>query len=416
MNKKEEFMKPDLSTIKEGFAEFYIYNVDKNSIPSKSMTVFYNQKMEINRDISNLAIIAYNRIFNRDPLIIVDSMAASGISSIRMLKECHNIKKIYINDINPVAVDLINKNLFLNKLFNHPSHIEVSRKDANYLFAEITQNYFAHPYDSPEKPNIISIDPFGTPNLYLDAAFKAIQNKDGLLCVTATDTPVLFGIRPKSCIRKYMAKPLHTEYCKEIGARILIHFISRIANVNNMGIIPLLTFYSSHFLRAFCLTFKNRDEISKSFKNYGYIVHCNKCGYRSSFQDNILELPESCPLCKESRKIEYAGPLWINEIHDLKFLNEMITLNDELQYINEKRINKLLNLIKEEINSPISFYNIHKLSRILKISNTPKLTTIIETIRRKSYSASKTHFDFLSIKTNMNIVGIKETLLELNDK
>ncbi len=416
MDKKEEFMKHALSTIKEGNTEFYIHNVDKDSIPSKSMTVFYNQKMEINRDISNLAIIAYSKIYNQDSLIIVDSMAASGISSIRMLKECANIKKIYINDINPVAVDLIHKNLFLNNLFDQPSYIKVSRKDANYLFAEITQNYFTHLYDNPEKPNIISIDPFGTPNLYLDAAFKAIQNKDGLLCVTATDTPVLFGIRSKSCIRKYMSKPLHTEYCKEIGARILIHFISRIANVNNMGIIPLLTFYSSHFLRIFCLTFKNKDEISKSFKNYGFIVHCNKCGYRSSFQDNILELPGNCPLCKESRKMEYAGPLWINDIHDLEFLNEIVGLNNELQYTNKKRIDKLLNIIREEVKNPISFYNIHKLSRILKISNTPKLNTIIETIRKKKYSASKTHFDFLSIKTNMNIVGIKETLLELNDK
>lgn len=415
MNKKEELLKSGLSTIKEGFAECYIHNVDKNAIPSKSMTVFYNKKMEINRDISNLAIMAYNRIFNRDPLIIVDSMAASGIGAIRMLKECKNIKKIYINDINPVAVELIHKNLVLNRLFNHPSHIEVSRKDATYLFAEIIQNNFTNSDDNREKPNIISIDPFGTPNLYLDAAFKAIQTKDGMLCVTATDTAVLFGVRPKSCIRKYLSKPLHTEYCKEIGARILVNFISRIANVNNLGIIPLLTFYSSHFLRIFCLTYKNRDNISHSFSSYGYIVHCNNCGYRSTFQDNILEISESCPLCKERKKIEYAGPLWINEIHNLKLLNEMIAINDEFQYINKKRITKLLNLIKEEIKNPVSFYNIHKLSKILKISQTPKLTTIIESIRKKGYSASKTHFDFLSIKTDMDVEAIKDTLLELND-
>jgi tRNA (guanine26-N2/guanine27-N2)-dimethyltransferase len=371
--------------------------------------------MEINRDISNLAIVAYNRIYNHNPLIVVDSMAASGISAIRMLKECNNIKKIYINDINPFAVDLIHKNLFLNRLFNHPPYIEVSGKDAIYLFAEITQNYFTNRDNSQEKPNIISIDPFGTPNLYLDAAFKAIQTNDGLLCVTATDTAVLFGMRPKSCIRKYLSKPLRTEYCKEIGARILVHFISRIANVNNLGIIPLLTFYSSHFLRIFCLTYKNRDNISHSFTSYGYIVHCKNCGYRSAFQDNILEIPENCPLCKESKKFEYAGPLWINEIHDLKLLNEMIALNEEFQYINKKKISKLLNLIKGEIKYPISFYNIHKLSKILKITQIPKLTTIIESIRKKGYSASKTHFDFLSIKTNMDIREIKETLLELND-
>ena len=415
MNKKEELMNTDLSTIKEGSTELYIHKIDKDSIPSKSMTVFYNKRMEINRDISNLAICSYNRIYNKNPLIIMDSMAASGISSIRMLKECKNIKKIYINDINPEAVDLINKNLFLNKISNHSSHIVVSGKDANYLFAEFTQNFFTYPNNSQEKPNVISIDPFGTPNLYIDAAFKAIQNKDGLLCITATDTAVLFGVRPKSCIRKYLSKPLHTEYCKEIGARILVHFISRIANVNKMGIIPLLTFYSSHFVRVFCLTFKDRNKISQFFKSYGYLVHCDNCGYRSIFQENVLEIPYSCPLCKETKKLSYAGPLWISDIHDLKLVNDMIVLNNEFQYRNKNRISKLLNLIKEELNNPISYYNIHKLSKNLKISTLPKLNTLIDLIRKKGYNASRTHFDFLSIKTNMDINTIKQTLLELKN-
>ncbi|GAH06047.1 unnamed protein product, partial [marine sediment metagenome] len=52
MKKKEKLMNSNLSTIKEGNAEFYIHTTDKDSIPSKSMIVFYNQKMEINRDVS----------------------------------------------------------------------------------------------------------------------------------------------------------------------------------------------------------------------------------------------------------------------------------------------------------------------------------------------------------------------------
>jgi len=413
MKKKEEIINSGLDTIREGQVEFYIHQIDKDSIPSKSMSVFYNKKMEINRDISNLAIMAYNRIYNLDPLVIMDAMAASGIGSIRMIKECQNIKKIYINDINPMAINLINKNLLLNKLNNQPSQIEVSRKDANFLFSEVTQKSSICPNRRQQKPNIISIDPFGTPNLYLDAAFKAIQSVNGLLCITATDTAVLFGIKSKSCIRKYMSKPLHTEYCKEIGARILVYFISRIANINGMGIIPLLTFYSSHFLRVFCLTFKNKDKISEFFKDYGYLIHCNNCGFRSAFRDNILELPDRCPTCNKSNKIEYAGPLWINDIHQLKFVSEMTLINNQFQYKNKNRISKLLNIIKEEITMPISYHSIHNLSKIFKISNTPKLNTIIDSIRKKGYQASRTHFDFLSIKTNMEIKAVKDILFEL---
>jgi tRNA (guanine26-N2/guanine27-N2)-dimethyltransferase len=180
-----------------------------------------------------------------------------------------------------------------------------------------------------------------------------------------------------------------------------------------MGIIPLLTFYSSHFLRVICLTFKNRKRISEFFKDYGYLIHCDNCGFRSSFRDNILEVPDRCPKCEESNKIKYAGPLWINNIHQLEFVSEMIALNNQSQYKNKNRISFLLNLIKEEIAMPISFYNTHILGKIFKISNIPKINTIIDSIREKGYQASRTHFDFLSIKTNMGIKAIKNILLEL---
>ena len=413
MDKKEQLFNADLSIVREGNTKIFIHKNDKNTTPSKSMAVFYNKKMEINRDISNIAVLAYNKLFNESPLIIVDAMAGSGVSSIRLLKECKNIKKIYINDINPFAVEIIYKNLNLNEIKYDSEQLVVSKKDAIFLFSEISQNSKMSPENKQPKPNVISIDPFGTPNLYLDGAFKSIQKKDGLLCVTATDTAVLFGIKSKTCIRKYMSKPLRTEYNKEIGARILIHFISRIANINKMGIIPILTFYKSHFIRVFCLTFKNQNEIFKYFKSYGYIIHCNNCGYRATFKASPLSIEKECPTCKNFSKMEYAGPLWIDKIHDLKFVKKMIKINEKLKLKNNKRIDKLLNLIKEELDMPISYYNIHKLSKELKIPTIPKLDTLITTIRKIGYCASRTHFDYLSIKTTMDLESLRRVLLEL---
>ena len=86
----------NFSIINEGATKIYIHNIDKNAVPSKSMTVFYNSRMEINRDITNLSILVYNKLFNKNSLGIVDPMAASGVSSIRILKECRNIKRIFI--------------------------------------------------------------------------------------------------------------------------------------------------------------------------------------------------------------------------------------------------------------------------------------------------------------------------------
>ena len=69
--------------IKEGLAYFYVNEEDYNAVPSKSMSVFYNKKMLLNRDITSLAINAYFSIYKPPSLIVLDSMAASGIGAIR---------------------------------------------------------------------------------------------------------------------------------------------------------------------------------------------------------------------------------------------------------------------------------------------------------------------------------------------
>ncbi|MHA1472737.1 MAG: tRNA (guanine(10)-N(2))-dimethyltransferase [Promethearchaeota archaeon] len=388
----------------EGLVKFYLYKDDSSSIPSKSMNVFYNEKMEINRDISILAIKAYNNMFMDEPFEVVDCMAASGVTSLRLLKNSIDIEKIYINDINPVAVSLIGKNLELNCIKS--DRIAVSNKDANLLFMEISQKN--------RLPDVISIDPFGTPNIYVDSAFKAIKKNDGLMCITATDTAVLFGVKPKACIRKYMSKPIHSEYCKEIGARILLYFISRIANINNLGITPLLTFYSKHFIRVFALTYGGKKKIKKnSITSYGYLIHCEKCGYRTTVSEIKQSTFHTCPICLNNDYVQHFGPLWIKNLHQKPFLDEITSLNEQMSISNKNHLDKLIKFAIQEIDMPTSYYNIHKLCQKLKLSNIPKLDNLIDIIKENGFKASRTHFDFISIKTNMRIDELKALLLKL---
>lgn len=389
----------------ENSIQFYIYKEDLDNIPSKSMNVFYNKTMELNRDISNIAVKSYNGFFPQKSLIIADCMAASGIGPIRMFKDCQNIEKLYVNDINPLAVELMKLNFKLNNI--DTSKVFYYQKDANLFLLELKNQ------GNIDIPNVISVDPFGTPNLYLDPVFKAIQKQDGLICITATDTAVLFGVRSKACIRKYFSKPLRVEYSKEIGARILLHFISRIANVNNIGIFPLLTFYSNHFIRIFALTFRNKEKIHHSFLNYGYLVHCNKCGYREIKKLGDFTTDIACPSCNNPKnQFSYAGPLWIGEIHDDLFIKKMLEENYKLSYNNRKRIDKLLQFVLEEIKMPISYYNIHQLSKKLNLPMIPKIQSIINDIKELGYKATRTHFDPLSIKTNFSLNSLKKLLLE----
>ncbi len=98
----QDFGKNKYITKQEGSVEFLLHEIDNNAIPSKSMNVFYNKRMEINRDISILAIIAYSKIFSQAPLVVVDSMAASGIGSIRLLKNTNNVEPLTVDNVNEI--------------------------------------------------------------------------------------------------------------------------------------------------------------------------------------------------------------------------------------------------------------------------------------------------------------------------
>jgi tRNA (guanine26-N2/guanine27-N2)-dimethyltransferase len=391
----------------EGSVDFFIYETNRKLVPSKSMNVFYNSKMELNRDLTNLAILSYTQLINKERITVVDCMAASGIGAIRILKDCQKIEKIYINDINPIAVKLIKKNLKLNKV--KTKKVKVTKKDASYLLLELKNS---KKYGNI-RPSIITIDPFGTPNIFLDAVFKTIQKKDGLFCITATDTAVLFGVRSNACIRKYLSKPLRVEYSKELGARILLHFISRVANINNLGIIPLLTFYSNHFIRIFGKTISNKEKIIETYSNYGYILHCNNCGFRIKQPFGKIQSIHNCPECGKSNEISEAGPLWIGELHDSIFIKQIIKENHSKQYRSKKTIDKLLYRAHQEIKMPITYYNIHKLCKQIKLPFIPKIESIIKTIQETNHLATRTHFDPLAIKTTLNLKSLKNLISKM---
>ena len=153
-----------LEEIREGAVRLKVHKVQ---VTSKDMEVFYNPVMRMNRDISVLLLGS----ISAGKLQIADPLAGTGIRSIRFLKELASskIKKLYINDYSLDSVNLIKKNLRLNKInFNNHRKIIVSCQDANLFLLNSTGFDY------------IDIDPFGTPNPYLDAACKRIS-RDGII-------------------------------------------------------------------------------------------------------------------------------------------------------------------------------------------------------------------------------------------
>jgi tRNA (guanine26-N2/guanine27-N2)-dimethyltransferase len=161
------------------------------------------------------------------------------------------------------------------------------------------------------------------------------------------------------------------------------------------------------------VTIKKKKEIIQKFSNYGYIIHCINCGYRSSFSEDILQIHQSCPVCKEQRNLRYSGPLWIGELHEEIFLKHILSTNKKKNYLNKNIIDKKIRYAIEEICMPPYYYNIHKLCQELKSPFVPKIDEVIAIIKENGFSISRTHFDYLAIKTNANSAELKKILESL---
>ena len=57
---------------------------------------------------------------------------------------------------------------------------------------------------------------------------------------------------------------------------------------------------------------------------------------------------------------------------------------------------------------PPNHYNLHKICNKIRCGNIPKIETFIEHIRKKGFKGSRTHFDFVSIKTDMDIKTLED--------
>ena len=297
--------------VKEGSAEIFVPVEEKIS---KKLPVFYNPVMKLNRDITILLLRQF------PPLSICDPMAASGIRAIRLTKEL-SFKSIIANDYNKKSFLLIKKNMKLNNV-----KFVVKNMDANLLL--LNSNGF----------DFIDIDPFGTPNNFLDAAVKRISRR-GILAVTATDTAALSGTYPKATLRKYWALPKKDAMMHETGLRILIRKIQLIGAQYEKALVPIFSYSKDHYFRVFL-----------------------RCDKGKSYVDEIVKM---------HGMLDNAGPLWLGSLWDKRLVNKMhkscikgsLPLNSRIKKNNKnKELINFLKIIKEEskINA-VGFYDIHEI-------------------------------------------------------
>ena len=349
--------------------------------------VFFNPEMKFCRDYSVLAIRA--ALKGKKRLRLVDATAATGVRAIRYRKECGGIAgETFLVDLNASAARSASANVRLNRLKN--------AKVVKASFAKFCQSSHAE-----EKFGIVELDPFGSPVPLLYDAARVLRN-GALLSATATDMAVLCGAHPKACLKNYQAKPLKSGYCHEVAVRILLGKIARTVSEFNFGIKPVASLSHLHYVKVFALLESGAENAVASIKETGFVAHCNKCLHRVWRKGVANSLPAKCPAC--GAQFEFAGPLWLGEIHDKKALLLM------LKEAKDPKLQKLIRLQAGECGMPPFFFDLHQVTEKLGI-RALAFDSVVRELKRMGFKALPVHFRPNCVKTDADSPAMNRAAL-----
>lgn len=319
--------------IQEGKARI---KVSEEKKISKKLPVFYNPVMKLNRDTT---ILLLNSVSDKNIQAALP-LAGSGIRGIRFLLELkkNKLDSLYLNDYKEDFYDVMKENFSMNNI--PTKDIILSNEDANQFMLN------SHGF------NYIDIDPFGTPNPFLDSAMKRLA-RNGILAVTATDTSSLSGTYENACKRKYWAKPLRNELKHEIGVRILIRKVQLVAAQYDKALTPIFSYSKDHYFRVLFRCEKGKTKVDQVIKQHEF------------FRE--------------------AGPMWMGQLWNIKLLKKMLKEADD-------ELKPFIKLLKNESEiKTVGFYDIHRICEKLKTS-VPKYESLMDEIKKKGYKVSRTHF------------------------
>jgi len=389
-------------TVTEGNTKVLVPKLDafvkkaSDYAPSKA-PVFYNPVMEMNRDFAVLALQAYQSMVKRE-IVACEPLAGCGVRGVRLADEVGGVRKVVINDISSEATEVAEFNVKLNGL---GERVTVANEDANLFLSR---------YAAPRKRfDYVDIDPFGSPVPYLDSALRVLRN-GGLLALTATDMAPLCGVHPKACLRKYGGKPLRTEYCHELAVRLLIGCLTSLAAKHDIGVNPAFSYSTYNHVRTHATVSYSAKQADKSIENLGYILHCFSCFHRESQRGIIPPLKRDCPEC--GSKLQPAGSLWLGPLWNDEFCTKMKYWIRGRKLRNEAKIHRMIALVIEEAEAPITYYVVDKLCDKFNLP-VPPLSKIIEELGKQGFQAVPTHFSSKAVRTNAPANVVRKIVTEL---
>lgn len=420
----------EFNTVQEGKATI---------LTPKQDEVFYNPIQQFNRDLSIMAIKAYDEIRHEkiqaikkksknkrtklNGLKILESLAASGLRSCRYGLEIPEAGKIVANDMLAEAVKSINKNVEYNKLTDK---VVANQGDAIKFMGS-----------TDEKFHIVDLDPYGTAAPFIDSAIQCLED-DGMLLVTCTDAGVLAGSGyPEKCFALYGGNNFGNAYVNgesnhEVGIRLILNLIASTAAKYKKTIEPMLSLSIDYYFRVFVKVKTSpinvKNHASETMLTYG----CNGCGHKivqplgmknnTKFQYPKLQGPISsnCQYCGTSYNV--AGPMYAGNLHNREFIDKVLKINessDKEIYATHERIKGMLTLASNELDDAPFFFNLNQLCSIFK-SPPISIEQYTKAVGNLGYKVSLTHAKKNCVKTNlpwnMNLLINRAWQIDQNEK
>jgi tRNA (guanine26-N2/guanine27-N2)-dimethyltransferase len=335
--------------------------------------VFYNPEMELCRDMFSVCVGALP-----GKLSLIDAMCASGARGLRYKKENRNIGRLILCDQSKKAIACAKKSAKANKV-----KCRLILSDARKALPEADCD-------------IVELDPFGSPQPFLNAAARNFEmKKKGYLSVTATDMAVLCGAHHAACLKNYFSTPLDNEFCHENAARILAATVVREFSPLNMSAVPIFTFSHRHYVKIMFEVKRDAASAVEAVKKTGYVSYCTKCCFREARRAPVKS---ACPNC--SHPLLLAGPMWIGELWDGVLVKMMLALNAKRNFRKAAQIEKMLSTIEAESRiASVGYYDLHTLAKKggKKIHS---MDGAIAHLRQAGFLAARTHFCPTAVRTD----------------
>ncbi|KAG0547052.1 hypothetical protein BDA96_01G046100 [Sorghum bicolor] len=306
-------------------------------------------------------------------------------------------------------------------LDNDKASVEDCKRNIKFNGSSATSKVEAHLVDArihmlmhPKEFDVVDLDPYGSPSIFLDSAVQAVAD-GGLLMCTATDMAVLCGANGEVCYSKYGSFPTKGKYCHEMALRILLASIESHANRYKRYIVPVLSVFMDFYIRVFVRVFTSASEIKNTPLKLSYIYQCVGC---DSFHlqclartvpkknNGVKHVPAIGPVVSQEcsdcgKKFNVGGPIWSAPIHDQDWVVSTLTSVKSMKdrYPAYDKITSVLTTVSEELHDIPLFFSLHNIAGTVKCTS-PSLVMFRSAVLNAGYRISSTHVNPLGVKSD----------------